>query len=464
MLIRVGFSADPDDAFMFWGLASGTVDARGYEFEPVIEDIQTLNEWSLEGRLEVTAMSAATYPLVQDTYVLLPHGASIGSGYGPVVVAREQLSLDELRGTEIVIPGELTTAFLVLKMALGADVAAGDVSAQRQRQAGLEQPPLAQVDDLLQALGLVRELALVDQQAGIGSAGLDLVEDLVERHRAIAELAHAHPQHEERGRQLARDGDLDIARVGEGHLLPRDHDRPVAGAHRGAVRQQHVALLHERIGGERDRGDLELAVDCPGVQRLDVAQDVLELEAPRIDLARGEAPEHERVVGVGAVAETDQHGAQEATAIPPYTGRVAKPGLSESIQDYLKQLYHLQSGDGRVSVTALAREQKVSPASASAMVKKLAALELVEHAPYRGVRLTRAGEKVAIEVIRHHRLLELYLARTLGLHVDAVHDEADRLEHVLSDELEAKIDSALGYPTHDPHGDPIPNADLEWPK
>ena len=145
----------------------------------------------------------------------------------------------------------------------------------------------------------------------------------------------------------------------------------------------------------------------------------------------------------------------------PYTGRVAKPGLSESIQDYLKQLYHLQSSDGRVSVTALAREQKVSPASASAMVKKLAALELVEHAPYRGVRLTPAGERVAVEVIRHHRLLELYLADTLGLHVDAVHDEADRLEHVLSEELEAKIDSALGYPTHDPHGDPIPNADLE---
>ena len=122
MLIRVGFSADPDDAFMFWGLASGTVDARGYTFEPVITDIQTLNEWSLEGRLEVTAMSAATYPLVQDRYVLLPHGASIGSGYGPIVVARERLSLDELRDIEIVIPGELTTAFLVLKMALGAGV------------------------------------------------------------------------------------------------------------------------------------------------------------------------------------------------------------------------------------------------------------------------------------------------------------------------------------------------------
>jgi DtxR family Mn-dependent transcriptional regulator len=142
---------------------------------------------------------------------------------------------------------------------------------------------------------------------------------------------------------------------------------------------------------------------------------------------------------------------------------VPKLALSDAIQDYLKALYHLQTGEGRVSVTALAREQKVSPASASAMVKKLAALELVEHAPYRGVHLTPAGEKVAVEVIRHHRLLELYLADTLGLHVDAVHEEADRLEHALSEELEAKIDSALGYPTHDPHGDPIPNAKLEWP-
>jgi 1,4-dihydroxy-6-naphthoate synthase len=119
MLVRVGFSADPDDAFMFWGLASGTVDPRGFEFEPVIEDIQTLNEWSLEGRLEVTAVSLATYPLVQDRYLLLPHGGSMGSGYGPIVVAREKLSLDDLRTTEILVPGKLTTAFLVLKMALG---------------------------------------------------------------------------------------------------------------------------------------------------------------------------------------------------------------------------------------------------------------------------------------------------------------------------------------------------------
>ncbi len=123
MEIRIGFSADPDDAFMFWGLASGTVDSRGYAFEPVIQDIQTLNEWALEGRLEVTAMSLATYPHVHDRYVLLAHGASIGSGYGPIVVAREALSIDELRETEIVVPGELTTAFLVLKLALGESIA-----------------------------------------------------------------------------------------------------------------------------------------------------------------------------------------------------------------------------------------------------------------------------------------------------------------------------------------------------
>ena len=142
---------------------------------------------------------------------------------------------------------------------------------------------------------------------------------------------------------------------------------------------------------------------------------------------------------------------------------MAKPALSEAIQDYLKEIYKLQGEGDRVAVTALAREQHVSPASASAMVKKLAALDLVEHTPYRGVRLTAAGEQVAIEVIRHHRLVELYLAETLGVDVDDVHDEADRLEHVLSEELEARIDRALGFPTHDPHGDPIPDADLNWP-
>jgi 1,4-dihydroxy-6-naphthoate synthase len=121
MLVRIGFSADPDDAFMYWGLASGSVDRRGFEFEPVTEDIQTLNDWSLEGRLEVTAISLATYPLVQARYLLLPHGASMGYGYGPIVVAPEKLSLQDLRAEEIVVPGRLTTAFLVLKMALGGE-------------------------------------------------------------------------------------------------------------------------------------------------------------------------------------------------------------------------------------------------------------------------------------------------------------------------------------------------------
>jgi 1,4-dihydroxy-6-naphthoate synthase len=123
MLVRLGHSADPDDAFMVWALASGAIDRRGFEFELVPEDIQVLNEWALDGRLEVTALSLATYPLVQDRYVLLPHGASIGSGYGPIVVASEPLSLEELRRVEIVVPGRLTTAFLVLGMALGGEFA-----------------------------------------------------------------------------------------------------------------------------------------------------------------------------------------------------------------------------------------------------------------------------------------------------------------------------------------------------
>ena len=119
MLIRLGHSPDPDDAFMFWALAEGRVDARGFAFEHVLRDIQTLNEWALEGRLEVTALSLHTYPFVQDKYVLLPHGASMGSGYGPIVVAPRALSRDKLRATEIAIPGEMTTAFLVLRLFLG---------------------------------------------------------------------------------------------------------------------------------------------------------------------------------------------------------------------------------------------------------------------------------------------------------------------------------------------------------
>lgn len=143
---------------------------------------------------------------------------------------------------------------------------------------------------------------------------------------------------------------------------------------------------------------------------------------------------------------------------------VAKPALTDAIQDYLREIYKLAADGDPVSVTALAKQQGVSPASASAMVKKLTALDLAVHEPYRGITLTEAGEKVALEVIRHHRLLELYLAETLGLHVDDVHAEAERLEHVISEELEQRIDQALGFPTHDPHGDPIPDANLKWPR
>src|SRR5579872_370364 len=107
---------------MFWALEAGRVDTRGLEFEQVVSDIQTLNEWALHGRLEVTALSMGAYPSVADRYLLLPHGASMGFGYGPVVVAREAVGLGELRAREIVIPGRLTTAYLVLRLALGAEV------------------------------------------------------------------------------------------------------------------------------------------------------------------------------------------------------------------------------------------------------------------------------------------------------------------------------------------------------
>ena len=106
---------------MFWGIASGHVDTRGFEFEHVLRDIQTLNEWALEGRLEVTAISLHAYTLVQDRYVILPHGASMGSGYGPIVVAREPLSADALREVEIAVPGRMTTAFLALRLCLGSE-------------------------------------------------------------------------------------------------------------------------------------------------------------------------------------------------------------------------------------------------------------------------------------------------------------------------------------------------------
>src|SRR3954451_2449501 len=135
--------------------------------------------------------------------------------------------------------------------------------------------------------------------------------------------------------------------------------------------------------------------------------------------------------------------------------------ISAAVEDYAKAIYALQVAcGGPVSNNALAERLGVSAASASNMVKKLDPHGLVSHVPYRGVELTAAGRRVALEFLRHHRLLELYLSQSLGVPWDRVHDEAEVLEHHISEELEDLIANALGNPTHDPHGDPIPTRDL----
>jgi DtxR family Mn-dependent transcriptional regulator len=132
------------------------------------------------------------------------------------------------------------------------------------------------------------------------------------------------------------------------------------------------------------------------------------------------------------------------------------------MQDYAKAIFSLQESlEGPVSTTAIAERIGVTAASASGMVRRLQELGLVAHAPYKSVELTEDGRRVALEVLRHHRLLETYLASSLGVPWDRVHAEAEVLEHVLSEDLEALIDDKLGHPTRDPHGDPIPTAALE---
>ena len=138
-----------------------------------------------------------------------------------------------------------------------------------------------------------------------------------------------------------------------------------------------------------------------------------------------------------------------------------KPGakmITEAVQDYLKTIYKLQQDGERsaVNTSLVAESMQVSAASATNMIKKLAEMNLVDHQPYQGVVLTGAGEKMALEILRHHRLLELYLADALGYSLDEVHDEAERLEHAISEDFEDRIDRALGYPTVGAHGEPIP--------
>ena len=136
------------------------------------------------------------------------------------------------------------------------------------------------------------------------------------------------------------------------------------------------------------------------------------------------------------------------------------PELSAAVQDYAKAIYTLESRGGSASTNGLAELLEVRPASVSGMLRKLTELGLAEHEPYRGVRLTETGRRVALEVIRHHRLLELFLVESLGMTWDEVHAEAEVLEHALSEELEELIAARLGDPTHDPHGDPIPSREL----
>ncbi len=131
-----------------------------------------------------------------------------------------------------------------------------------------------------------------------------------------------------------------------------------------------------------------------------------------------------------------------------------------AVQDYLKAIYQLGGSRADVATSAVARLLDVTPASVSGMMRRLADLSFVAHRPYKGVRLTRRGAREAVEVIRHHRLLELYLSKVVGMPWDKVHAEADALEHVISEDLESRLDELLGHPTEDPHGHPIPTPAL----
>ena len=133
---------------------------------------------------------------------------------------------------------------------------------------------------------------------------------------------------------------------------------------------------------------------------------------------------------------------------------------SPAVEDYLKTIYALARTGEAATTSALAERLGVAPASVTGMLKKLAASGLVDHEKYQGARLTEAGRLIAVETIRHHRLVETYLHQALGVPWDRLHDEAEAWEHVLSEDLEARMDAALGHPTHDPHGAPIPTPDL----
>ena len=142
-----------------------------------------------------------------------------------------------------------------------------------------------------------------------------------------------------------------------------------------------------------------------------------------------------------------------------------KSTLTISIQDYLKNIYELTENGESASTNALAAKLKIKPASVTGMVQKLASAKpaLVEYQKHQGATLTKEGKKAALEVIRHHRLIETWLVQTLGYSWDEVHEEAERLEHVISEDFERRIAAAMGHPLRDPHGELIPTADLKMP-
>jgi DtxR family Mn-dependent transcriptional regulator len=150
--------------------------------------------------------------------------------------------------------------------------------------------------------------------------------------------------------------------------------------------------------------------------------------------------------------------------VPPADQIEQERRITPAIEDYLKAIYLLQQRSEQVTTSLLAEQLGgLRPGSVTGMIKKLAEMQLVSHMPYYGVRLTPAGERIALEVIRHHRLIELYLVEALGYSWDEVHDDADQLEHVISEKLEARIAARLGHPTFDPHGDPIPTLEGVMP-
>jgi len=138
--------------------------------------------------------------------------------------------------------------------------------------------------------------------------------------------------------------------------------------------------------------------------------------------------------------------------------------LSQALEDYLKVIYVLEADGEKATTTAIAQALDVSNASVTNMLKKLAGMNLIVHESYKGAELSPAGKKIALEILRHHRLLELYLKEVMGYSWDEVHEEAEKLEHHISEQFEDRIAELLNHPTHDPHGDPIPSKDGVMPK